>query len=159
MKLLISVILLLVVFAPATSHADWQYTKWGMSKEQVAKAAGGQATADGIPTAKNTETSLALLQAPYQTGRYKFIAVFMFDRSTMELTEVRLELVDTELTSSLHGELTNKYGQPEKADIPVVKLNQWRDEAKNNNLSLMSIGNRHTTLIYNPIESGNNKGL
>lgn len=103
----------LLIAAPA--HADWQYSRWGMTPDQVIAASKGAAR---IPTAAEA----AALNGPRQTQRptlavaehsaagIRLSVRFVFDNG-------RLALVATEVTRPTDAEplrqaLMMQYGQP-----------------------------------------------
>jgi hypothetical protein len=52
------------------AKADWQYTKWGMTPQQVAAASGGNA---------QLETDGRGCTGTYRVGKFKFDVTFEFD--------------------------------------------------------------------------------
>ena len=95
----------IVVASPA--NADWQYTRWGMTPEQVKTSSRGAAT-------ENTDTELdakelkAKLTAPYRSGALLFRADFLFN-SANKLSVVRLKLDDSGSCISLISQLSVTY--------------------------------------------------
>ncbi len=160
MKRLIIIFLVFMFGTASNVQADWQYTSWGMSVDQVKKAGGAKISRIDDVSKHSSMGNLGLLQAPFETGGFRFIARFMFDRLSQKLSVVSLELLDPSLGHRLHGTLVSKYGEPTKVPLgDVVKASQWRNEAANNNLSLLQIGASSYTLQYTPINSSTNKGF
>lgn len=85
-------------FVATNASANWQYTTWGMTKDQVIAASHGTAV-DIAPDRKagqrvSSSHMTALLQAPYTSGQYAFTAYFRFEDTTGRLVGVHLELQD-----------------------------------------------------------------
>jgi hypothetical protein len=71
---------------PVTAHADWQYTRWGMSPEQVAAASKG--AAEVVKPKKKSDTIEC--RGTYSAGRFEFFVLFDFDPRSHGLQEVTL---------------------------------------------------------------------
>ena len=112
-----------------SSYADWQYTRWGMSIDDVIVASGGIANPNSNVERESTENLRALLKAPYQAGRFKFNVQFMFDTWSKKLVRVKLVLLDPSLGSELEDAMKNKYGAPILENSVGTR---WRDEENNN---------------------------
>jgi hypothetical protein len=76
----------------SAAKADWEYTKWGMSPEQVASAAKNltRASSDLRPDSDGNVTRLV---APYHDGKFSFEAQFGFNAAD-RLSSVTLVLED-----------------------------------------------------------------
>ncbi len=68
----------LVCCGAGAAKADWQYTKWGMTPDQVAGAAKNRTTksSDLHPDSDGNVTKLV---APFQSGKFPFEAQFGFN--------------------------------------------------------------------------------
>ena len=91
MKLL-GIALALVCCGASAAKADWEYTKWGMTPEQVASAAKNltRASSDLRPDSDGNVTKLV---APYHGGKFSFEAQFGFNPAD-RLSSVTLVLKD-----------------------------------------------------------------
>ncbi|MCC6271672.1 MAG: hypothetical protein IT190_10375, partial [Microbacteriaceae bacterium] len=75
-----------VCVGASSAFADWQYTKWGMTIDQVVAASKGKMLRCGTACDKQrTETDTALLYAPYQSGEFEFTAFAYFNNQTKKL--------------------------------------------------------------------------
>jgi hypothetical protein len=96
----------LVVWSVLSVNADWEFTKWGMSPEQVVQASNRQArlSQDEIPS--------VLLTQDWQSGRFLFVVSYLFDEGArgQGLTKIQLQLKNGELRKELLADLKNKYG-------------------------------------------------
>jgi hypothetical protein len=131
--------------------ADWQYTKWGMTPEQVVKASKGAARANSDRTLDAPNGGLvAKLVAPYRAGGFDFRAGFMFS------PDDRLKVVDLVLQSgscpSLVGALTSTYGPQQSADhSSLLHLDTWWDKKNGNRVVLGEVGSDSCSVQYSPL--------
>jgi hypothetical protein len=103
---------LVVTASPAA--ANWQYTTWGMTPDQVSSAAHGNVL-HVDPSARNsTDGDQILLETPYAAGTFNFKAGFAFDSRT-HLDRVHLVLLSGDAVE-LHAALLKKYGDPQNKD-------------------------------------------
>jgi hypothetical protein len=150
--------------------ADWQYTKWGMTPEEVIKVSGGAATAPA-PGAKpagalNNPNTELLLKAPYDAGRYKFTAAFFFTKDDHRLAAVQLLLTEKEHLSALSVELaqslTQKYGKPlNDENTALFHRIDWKTETES--IEYMCLGGHDrpigVMLSYAPVKTSENDRL
>lgn len=130
--------LVLGVFSPAL--ADWQYTKWGMTPEEVVAASGGMARPDPHRNKHRTDSTESLLAAPYAAAGFEFDATFQFSRSSQRLERVHLDLIDTSRCSDLIGALRSRYGEPEsESKLPVLVMITWRSDDMPDQVALVAI--------------------
>jgi hypothetical protein len=114
---------------------DWEFTKWGMTVDEVTAAAGGKAIPCNEEDCRNmsTSTAWATLSMPAQSDGIDLIAVFDFDRKTERLTEIILrpknERDNTRWALAMRLKLKKTYG-PWKEEqwfgIPTWKW-KWGD--------------------------------
>jgi hypothetical protein len=86
------VALALACCGAGAAKADWEYTKWGMSPQEVLAASNNLAkeSSDLRPDSKGNVTRLV---APYESGAFSFEAQFGFDAQD-KLTSVTLVMND-----------------------------------------------------------------
>lgn len=84
--------LALACCSASAAKADWEYTKWGMTPEQVVSAAKNltKASSDLHPDSDGNVTKLV---APYHSGKFSFEAQFGFNAAD-RLSSVTLVLKD-----------------------------------------------------------------
>src|SRR5262245_64726094 len=75
--------------------ADWEFTKWGMSAEQVVQASNGQAhpNTEAKPFPKTTFPEVLLTQ-DWQSGRFRFTVWHFFankGKGGLNLVQLRLK--------------------------------------------------------------------
>jgi hypothetical protein len=161
---IISLAVAAIVYAwPISALADWQYTKWGMSVDQVIAASKGAAsqTTPEISAQHSAfdGSQAAKLSAPYCSGTFQFTAYFMFGRRDT-LTSVSLELAAGD-PHILIGELRTKYGKPTSEDADGV-LNSLIWYAGGDMISIVEIESGAGTLAtvsYQPRLTPDNSGL
>jgi hypothetical protein len=145
-----------------SAHADWQYTKWGMTTSQVQAASGGAATfltteEQAANSAKDSDES-ALMKAPYISGQFQFTAYFSFFKNTNQLAHVKLQLHDAEKAASLLGSLRTKYGSPQSERLSdLFAYSIWY--TKGDQLTYADVVNKRISVSYKPRKSADNEGL
>jgi hypothetical protein len=124
-------LLALTLLWPFTASADWQYTTWGMTPEQVQKASKGVAVETTAKELKDNSPAgggyTAKLTAPYKTDAFQFKAWFIFDKED-KLSQVTLDLVGGNPYSAI-ALLRNKYGLPASdmsGRVPGFEFWGWR---------------------------------
>jgi hypothetical protein len=101
--------------AAPPAFADWQFTKWGMTPDQVAAAShGAAASVDPLTISNAVNGDRTLLQMPYNAGTFDFVASFAFDNSD-HLDRVHLVL-QSGAAIDLRTALLAKYGKPAHQD-------------------------------------------
>lgn len=153
----------LFVCTASVAHADWQYTMWGMTPDQVVSASSGAAVAvDGKRGMNMDKPDIeAKLSAPYQAGSFAFDAVFSFTKKGEALARVQLWPKDKAQCSQLQTELGTKYGKPihAKADS-LLRSAYWKDEATNNMVSFTVVGGFITCYVsYDPVSTAASSAL
>ena len=91
MKLL-GIALALVCCGARAAKADWEYTKWGMTPQQVISAS-KNLTRESSDRHPDSDGNITKLVAPYQSGKFSFEAQFGFN-ATDRLSSVTLVLKD-----------------------------------------------------------------
>lgn len=153
-------------------RADWQYTRWGMSRGDVeaAVAAAGKQVMPPFQPADQQKGGAAVFEfrAPYDAGGVPFSAMFGFDRATGKLSEVTLVPSQDRSCKTIRSALVERYGAPEFVNeqspgrsMRVVD-DQWRD-AQGQNLvklsTIIALGNEHCSVSYRPLVSAGKSGF
>ena len=125
--------------------ADWEFTKWEMSPEQVVQASKGQAhrppSSDKIPS---------VLIQDWQSGRFLFAVSYLFEGAGgQRLTRVQLQLKNPELKGELLAALKNKYGTPLGEITGPVSGPYW--EYSGDNINYLT-DQETVTIVYAPIK-------
>src|ERR1700761_6415496 len=84
--------ILLALVCCGAAKADWEYTKWGMTPQEVVSASKNLAKASTDPH-PDSDGNVTKLVAPYQSGKFAFEAQFAFDAAD-KLSSVTLVLND-----------------------------------------------------------------
>jgi hypothetical protein len=139
-----------------SARADWQFTKWGMTRGQVAAASIWLATTD--PDGN--------LSMPYSSGPFTFQATFHFgQKDTLE--SVELELLSGSVPM-LPKALRDKYGAPvnDQGDGGLMSSTDW--QTATDSIHLFRIGSilgeyagvkTKMRITYKPRMSGGASGL
>lgn len=152
LRLIIFTATLLALASPA--RADWQFTKWGMTPEQVEKASAGRAP---LISPREFSDSLILNAGEYRSGEHHFNAEYLYkDR---RLTGVHLRL-KSDTCGLLKSDLKARYGKPDD----IIRLGVagatwfWTDSKNGNGVTLLdAIGT--CTVMYAKANRANRKGL
>jgi hypothetical protein len=145
----------LILAGGGNASADWQYTKWGMSPEQVIEASGGTATWLSRPDPPRAGRQI-LLKSTYTSGQLHFDVTFAFSLAAKQLAQVKLLLRDASAGALLRQSLIAKYGPPQGGGDSGEEI--WRDEASNNLVSLRDLGIANVVL-YKPLKTSEAGGL
>ena len=145
---------------PFSASAQWQYTEWGMSPEEVVAASNGEvARAPSDPQREWGGVDIAA-EGTYRSGEYEFQSIFYFERD--ELIAVHLELQSAELASdsiALRHSLYGVYGEPFDETTGMMTIVTWHDTEKNNRVDLFAIGDRSVEIRYRPLRDESAAGL
>jgi hypothetical protein len=159
------IVFYLLTTSPAV--ADWQYTKWGMSIDEVMRASGNALRAP-TPKEKHDHTlsfadrSLKDL-APdlignYNTDSFRFNAVFYFGGNQKTLSRIELHLIDHSKLRPLLAALRSLYGEPlQSSNDSTSSMMRWRDEKNSNEVLAFDLLSNMFTLTYTILPSA--KGL
>jgi hypothetical protein len=141
----------LTVCCPA--RADWKYTQWGMTVDQVLAASKGKLRRCSPPVCRAhvTTTSAAQLYGEETDGGFTFTVFALFERWSGRLASIDLRLWKTEQADSLISVVRTKYGEPtSQSHGAILESYVWR--AQNDQISILSVrGNQAvTTISYRP---------
>ena len=110
MKLqLFGIVLVLACSGAVAAKADWEYTKWGMTPQQVVNASKNM-TKESSDLSRDSDGNVTKLVAPYQGGKFSFEAQFAFDASD-KLSSVTLVLYDTSAGLDVHLDMHGDIGE------------------------------------------------
>jgi hypothetical protein len=107
-------LVLTVLLIASAAHADWQYTHWGMTPEQVVAASRG--TAQLVPQ-KDRPRGLPTLTAAtgeYQDGPLQLRVTFQFDVASNGLVCVSYGVNSHDNDEAFKAALVKRYGPPQK---------------------------------------------
>lgn len=127
-----------------TTLADWRYTTWSMTPEEVVEASSGKAELLNPPV----KTSSGLLKSAagqYRIGAFVFNLSFLFRTDDEILAHVVLNLKDNRSASQLYPELVATYGDPYDFVIKPIQDGEshtakWKDPDNNNLITYFDIG-------------------
>lgn len=131
-----------------TKKPDWEYTKWGMTPQQVVSASKNLAT-EASDLRPDSDGNVTKLVAPYQSGKFSFEAQFGFD-ATDRLASVTLVLNDKSASMDMGADMkmhqgechdlqvsvNAEYGPPQgggTADM-LYRIETWQDQKNKNNV-------------------------
>ncbi len=134
-----------VVWSVLPVSADWEFTKWGMSPEEVVQASGEQARPPRPP-----EIPSVLLTQDWQSGRFLFVVLYFFEKREegQRLTRIQLELQNTELKDNVLADLKRKYGTPKGEIKGRISGPYW--EHSGDNINYLT-DQKAVTIHYQPV--------
>jgi len=163
------VLLFLFLWWPISALADWQWTKWGMSPEEVVSASREKArlaTDDEKEkqsvSAGSKVTQLMLAVSEHDSGDLRFRVLFLFDPVSRQLMCVRLDPGRSTTAARLRSDLIGVYGKPvdEKRDNIVsgiwIARSIWVGEDR---IELLSTSTGSATISYCNRRAGQAGGL
>jgi hypothetical protein len=119
-----------------TARADWEYTAWGMTAEEVLDASHGQAI-PSFDRERDWEPFRAELKAPYAWHGFAFTAYFLFGPRDRQLSYVSLVMDHPQQCPRLNTLLRQIYGMPSiDIDKPVLHMASWWRTRDNSDLLL-----------------------
>ena len=152
-----------------TKKPDWEYTKWGMTPQQVVSASKNLAT-EASDLRPDSDGNVTKLVAPYQSGKFSFEAQFGFD-VTDRLASVTLVLndksagmdmdmgADTNMDQGVCYDLlvsvNTAYGPPQgggTADM-LYRIETWQDQKNKNNVKYTVLDGTGCYVQYSAIKS------
>lgn len=101
-----------VAKATKAAATGWQYSRWGMTGEQIAAASGGAARtlAKGEVKGRFFPATVVIAVAEFRTGPFEFDVYFRARKGDTALKVVQLHLKDEELHDDLRTALISTYG-------------------------------------------------
>jgi hypothetical protein len=150
-----------------TKKPDWEYTKWGMTPQQVVSASKNLAT-EASDLRPDSDGNVTKLVAPYQSGKFSFEAQFGFD-ATDRLASVTLVLNDKSAgmdmgadTNMDHGvcydllvSVNTAYGPPQGGGSVHMhySIETWQDQKNKNNVTYTVLDGVGCYVQYSAIKS------
>jgi hypothetical protein len=153
--------------AGLTKKADWEYTKWGMTPQEVVSASKNLAT-EGSDLRPDSDGNVSKLVAPYQSGKLSFEAQFGFDAAD-RLASVTLVLndksagmdmgadmnMDQGACSDLRVSVNTAYGPPQGGGSAHMQysIETWQDQTNKNNVTYTVLDGVGCYVQYSAIKS------
>src|SRR5580698_8871299 len=157
MKLL-GIVLAIACCSASAAKADWEYTKWGMTPEQVVSASKNLAK-PGSDRHPESDGNVTKLVAPFQGGKFSFEAQFGFDAAdrlssvtlvlndkstdmdmdSMEMDDKSMHHMDMNMDQgichALDVSLNTAYGPPPYHGAShLYAIEKWQDQKNKNNV-------------------------
>ena len=124
-------ILIAIMLWSIPAHADWQYTRWGMTANQVVEASKGRALE--IPSDRQRyRGGVTLLESSYSASGIDFRTIFTFDNS-QKLHSIILEPKSFNDCGKIQTLVLSNYGPAIHQDRSGSMMHyQWVDREKSN---------------------------
>ncbi len=148
-----------------TASANWQYTKWDMSIDEIQKSV-KKATKNTATEFSGTDTKTwrgelrPLLGTKYNSGHFSFNVDFLFNWGK-QLKMVVLTPSAYSQCQPLGESLMSKYGKPDVDRSSGSGASyDWHDEKGGNVVTYYDIqGISHCEVIYQPLDTVGARGL
>jgi len=143
-----SIVLLLLLSQPVVAYADWQYTTWGMTPDEVVAASKGLAS-----RTEDAEKGIKLAVGSHTANGIDYSVSFIFSKGDPRLSSVYLISKDPGVCPTISNQLTDVYGKPEsKSASGLATITKWRSGQANALIQLVQIGSSsHCEISYRPI--------
>jgi hypothetical protein len=121
------------------ANASWQYTRWGMTKDEVIAASRGSAHTPSKVDSYYKDTFVHLLDTTYEAQNIYFKVHFLFNQKH-RLSRVKLVPTNPDRCPSLEELLSDAYGRAYLNDVNSAgKTVKWRDKKNNNIVMFVNI--------------------
>src|ERR1700722_43401 len=172
----LGIVLALACCGASAAKADWEYTKWGMTPQQVVSASKNLAKA-GSDLHPDSDGNVTKLVAPFQSGKFSFEAQFGFDAAD-RLSSVTLVLndksTDMDMDSmemdhkSMHMDMNTDQGICHDLDVSLntaygpppyhgashlYAIEKWQDQKNKNNVDYHALYQVGCYVQYSAIKS------
>lgn len=128
------VIAALAACTPQPALADWQYSRWGMSPQEVVAASNGSASPTNSEPSVQGDTTKEVI-GTYQAAERTFNVSFYFRHQRLD--KVILKLYDSEQCQATTRDLLAVYSLPVLASGARL---EWNDPAKGNYVKMVNVG-------------------
>lgn len=122
--------------APTLAHADWQWTRWDMTSDQVIAASKGALTRQAPRPGARVHGWEMLANGQVEYEGFRFNSEFFFDADGKALKVVRLTLADVNECAALEKRMRKLYGEPVDKSLSMGSLQMkslmWADDGKQN---------------------------
>jgi hypothetical protein len=172
---LLGIVLVLACCGVSAAKADWEYTKWGMTPQQVVSASKNLAK-EGADLHPDSDGNVTKLVAPYQSGKFSFEAQFGFDAAdrlssvtlvlkdkstdmdmdSMEMDDKSMHMhMDQGICRDLDVSLNTAYGPPPYHGAShLYAIEKWQDEKNKNSVDYHALYQVGCYVQYSAIKSG-----
>ncbi len=151
----ISLVVVVGIAAPAEAH--WQYTRWGMTPDQVIVASKGAASRSDPAADATLRIGTKEAVGTYSANGQSMKASFWFKSG--KLNQVNLSSEDEDACFALNRDLVGVYGQPTSRSGGMIATNVWLDKARGNRIQFSNWGTAGCDLIYAPLPTAAATGL
>jgi hypothetical protein len=114
-------LMMALALLPASGHADWQYTKWGMKPEDAVKASHGAVKLLAVKDRKKgspTDTE-KVAEGTFQDGGVRLDVEFLVDKKSGGLVCVTYTPPNAAQNEALKQILIKRYGRPIGGGMPA----------------------------------------
>jgi hypothetical protein len=132
------IVLALTCCGASAAKADWEYTKWGMTPQQIVSASKNLAR-ENSDRRPDSDGNVAKLVAPYNSGKFSFEARFEFDAAD-RLSALTLLLTDKSLCHDLQVNVETTYGPVQGGtSTSLYLIENWQDQKNKNSVTYTAL--------------------
>jgi hypothetical protein len=138
----------LLAVAAGPAAADWYYTRWGMTPEEVVAASNGAVRLGPPPEGKTYQNLTGRALGTFRGAGANFHAFFHFDANG-GLAKVALERIDGAACAELHAVLQRDLGRPMSSNRQsFATIEAWNDPGRGNIVRYIQVGELPCTITY-----------
>jgi len=133
----------LAVLASGAAHAEWQYTRWGMSPDDVLKASKGAARIV-VEVKPAPGVVYPGLKGHHRAGQTAFETRFFFNENQLARIDLLPDRRSPVAAERVETRLRERYGDPVSETVGEgARVLEWRDEPRRNRI-LLQVDDRST---------------
>lgn len=148
MRWTVCIAFLVSTLATTAASAHWQYTKWGMSPEEVVSAAEGRVRLSAGAPDQQVKGLKIGAEGSYSVGSLNLPATFYFDAKGLQVVDLKAENEAT--CRALDSRLRGEYGVPFASESSFFVKLVWKDQERGNRLEYLQAGDA-CWLKYTPL--------
>lgn len=155
MRHYIALIFLLTLILPVAARADWQYTKWGMTKSEVEAACTSKQMQTKEGRHSDGTKAKHELEGPYKAGSFDFNALFFFGDGKLNMVSLVLQSgssIDLEQSILAKYGNGNNYRKESISESPPIYRLIWRVESEGNLVTFIRFMDRYS-VQYEPLKT------
>jgi hypothetical protein len=142
--------------AACPAHADWQFTRWGMSPDEVVRASGGAAHVVEHPSSSNNGDLFAV-EGSYQAAGRSYATRFSFTNGKLTGANLmpQVDRDDSTLCLGIRDDLLTRYGVASvDSRVGPIQMVRWSDRETNNNITFFLVTfDRSCSVRYEPMQA------
>lgn len=154
---LVCVVFVTLISSGTPGQAHWQYTKWGMTPQQVEAASTGTVRVSSDNPDKKVEGFTIGNEGSYSVGSIQLSATFYYKSGGLQMVKLSAESDPT--CFALGSQLGGQYGEPSAAqNAGFFQKKTWKDGERGNRVEYFSTGD-YCTVTYSDLTTPTQSAL